>query len=68
MKNLQKTSVILTNMLVTFFQAAFAAWVATGFSKDKIAVSGVAGAGPSAVWNIIIKPFLKEKGWLRKEA
>lgn len=68
MKNLQKVSVIVTNMAVTFVQAALAVWVTSGFSTDKLAVSGAVGAGASAVWNVIIKPFLKNQGWLKKEA
>ncbi len=65
---LQSTTVILTNIVVTFVQAAFAVWAANGFKVDKLAIGAVVGAGASAVWNLIVKPWLKSIGWLRTDA
>lgn len=45
-----------TNMAVTFLEAAFAYWYATGADTSELAVAGAAGAGISAVWNLVIKP------------
>lgn len=60
-----RPSVIVTNVVVTFVQAAFATWLAAGLSTDKLAVAGAVGAGASAVWNVLLKPYLTSKGWLR---
>lgn len=65
---LQNVAVILTNITVTFVQAAFAAWALVGFKTDKIVLGGVIGAGLSALWNTLLKPLFKEWGWLRKDA
>ena len=56
---------ILINIVITFFQAGLAAWSVTGFSMDKAAIGAVIGAGISAIWNIIVKPFLIKKGYIR---
>lgn len=56
---------ILVNVAITFVQAAFAAWVGTGASVDKLALSAAAGAGASAVWNLVVKPNLVREGWLK---
>lgn len=56
---------IALNIIVTFFQAAFAVWAAAGFAMDKLAVGAVVGAGLSAVYNIVVKPLLIAKGWLK---
>lgn len=63
-----QTKTILTvvvNIVVTFFEAAIAVWSTNGFSTDKLALGAVVGAGVSAVWNIVIKPFLIKKGYLK---
>ena len=62
----EPTRKVLTNIVVTFVQAGAATWLATGFATDKIAIGGAIGAGLSAVWNLVIKPFLIQKGWLTK--
>lgn len=56
---LESNKTILVNVVVTFFQTAFAAWAMTNFAVDKLALTGAIGAGVSAVWNIVIKPSLK---------
>lgn len=58
------TLTVVVNIVVTFFEAAIAVWSTNGFSTDKLALGAVIGAGVSAVWNIIIKPILKQHGWL----
>lgn len=50
------TKEVITNMLVTFIQAALATWAASNFQFDKVVLAGAVGAGASAVWNIILKP------------
>lgn len=65
MKNLESVAKILTNIIVTFFQAGFAVWATSGFNMDKLAIGASVGAGISAVWNILIKPLLKSKGWIK---
>lgn len=63
--NYETAKTITINIIVTFVQAAVAVWVTTGFATDKLALSGAAGAGLSAVWNIVVKPLLKKWGWLK---
>ena len=65
MKNLESFSKIALNIVVTFFQAGFAVWAATGFALDKVVIGSAVGAGISAVWNLFIKPFLKTRGWIQ---
>lgn len=62
--NYETAKTVTINIIVTFIQAAVATWAATGFATDKLALSGAVGAGLSAVWNVLVKPFLKGKGWL----
>jgi hypothetical protein len=56
---------IIINVAVTFFEAAIAVWFASGMQSDKIAIGAAIGAGVSAVWNIVLKPFLKNYGWIK---
>lgn len=56
---------LIVNITVTFVQAAVGAWVGTGASTDKLAVSAAIGAGLSAVWNVAAKPYLVKQGWLK---
>ena len=56
---------VVVNIVVTFFQAALAVWASSGFKTDKVVIGAVIGAGASAVWNLIVKPFLKKQGWLK---
>lgn len=59
------TKTIVINMVVTFFEAAGAAlMVADGL--DRAAIAGAVGLGASAVWNLVIKPALKENTSLYK--
>lgn len=62
----QSIATTLINMVVTFFQGGFAVWAATGFSTDQLAIGAFVAAGLSALWNLIIKPFLVARGWLPK--
>ena len=57
-------STVITNMIVTFIEAAVATWSATGFAVDKLSVAAAVGAGLSAVWNLVLKPYLVKTGWL----
>lgn len=63
--NFESVKTIVTNIVVTFVQAAGAVWVTSGFATDKLAISGAVGAGLSAVWNLVVKPLLKKRGWLK---
>ncbi len=47
-----KVKSIAIKVVVTFIEAAVAAWVVTGFKTDKVALAGAIGAGLSAVYNI----------------
>jgi hypothetical protein len=62
---IEPTAKVLTNISVTFIQAGFAAWAASGFSTDKVVLAGVLGAGASAAWNLVLKPILVKYGWLK---
>lgn len=62
---MESTKTIVTNVIVTFVQAAGAVWVTSGFATDKLALSGAVGAGLSAVWNLVGKPLLKKWKWLK---
>src|SRR6185503_6048639 len=61
---LESVETIATNMVVTFFQVAFATWTAAGFGLDKVVIASVVGSGTSAVWNVVLKPLLKKIGWI----
>lgn len=52
-------------MVVTFVQAGLAAWAVYGFQANKLAIGAFVGAGLSAVWNVILKPFAKSQGWMK---
>lgn len=52
-------------MSVTFMEAAGAVFVLQGYKLDKLAIGGCVGAGLSAVWNVILKPYFKKQGWLK---
>ena len=56
---------VATNIVITFVQAGVAVWLASGLSTDNVTIGAVTGAGLSAVWNIIIKPFLVQHGYLK---
>ncbi|MBA3679095.1 hypothetical protein H0W80_02805 [Candidatus Saccharibacteria bacterium] len=59
---LASTKVILTNVLVTFVQAAVAFLAVNNWDyNNKVVLAGAAGAGLSVVWNTVIKPYLKER-------
>lgn len=53
-----KTTVI--NVVVTFVQGFLAAWVVAGYKLDRQTLTGAAAAAFSVVWNVVIKPILKE--------
>ena len=61
---MESTKTIIVNVVVTFVQAGFATWIAMGGAVDKLAIGAVTGAGASAVWNMVLKPLLKDKGYL----
>lgn len=63
--NLEPFATIATNVVITFLQAAFAAWAVAGFGLDKVVLSGIVGAGASAAWNLALKPALVKIGWLK---
>lgn len=64
-KFIEPKAKIITNITVTFVQAAAGTWAASGFATDKLAISGAVGAGLSVVWNTIVKPDLVRRGWLK---
>lgn len=55
---------VIINIVVTFIEAGFAVWATSGFAIDKLVIGAVVGAGASAVWNLVIKPFLVKRGFL----
>ena len=57
---LEPAKVIVANMIVTFLQAAGSFWLAAGGGFDKLTLAGAAGAGFSAVYNLVIKPYSKK--------
>lgn len=62
---LASTKTIVTNVIVTFFQGAIASLAVNNWDfSNKTVVVGAVAAGLSVVWNTVIKPLLKEKGWL----
>lgn len=64
--NIEKTGTIVLNIIITFFQAGFAVWIASGAKTDKITLGAIAGAGFSAVWNIVLKPLAKNYGFITR--
>lgn len=64
-KHIQDTKWVVMNVLVTFVQAAVAFLAVNNWDyTNKAVVAGAVGAGASVVWNTLVKPLLKEKGWL----
>lgn len=63
--SIEPSAKVLVNILVTFTQAAVVAWYAAGGTADKLAIGAAIGAGLSAVWNLIIKPFIVSQGYLK---
>lgn len=62
---LASTKTIVTNVVITFLQAALAFLAVNNWDfNNKAVVAGAVGAGASVVWNTVIKPVLKERGWL----
>lgn len=61
---LASTKTIVTNVLVTAIQGFLAAWAVTGNKTDKASLGAAVAASASVVWNTVLKPFLKEQGWL----
>lgn len=52
---------VVVNIVVTFVEGFLAAWLVTNHSVEKTALVGAAAAGASAVWNIVLKPFLASR-------
>lgn len=59
------TKTVVVNAVVTFVQAAAAFLAVNNWDvSNKTVLAGAVGAGLSVVWNMVIKPYAKEKGWL----
>ncbi len=59
------TKTVITNAVVTFVQAAVAFLAVNSWDyTNKTVIAGAVGSALSVVWNTIIKPWAKEKGWL----
>lgn len=63
---MQPTKIILINVFVTFLEGFGAAWVVSGNASSKTALVGAFAGGISAVWNVCVKPYLKQKTSLYK--
>lgn len=61
---LASTKTIIVNVVVTAVQGFLAAWAVTGNKTDKASLGAAVAAGASVAWNVVIKPFLKDKGVL----
>ena len=62
---LASRKVIITNVVVTFFQAAIAFLAVNSWDiSNRAVIAGAVGAGASVVWNTVLKPYLKERGLL----
>lgn len=63
--NTPSNKTVITNATVTFVQAFVAFLASTSWDyTNKTVLAGAVGAGLSVVWNTILKPYAKEKGWL----
>lgn len=62
----EEMKLVFVNMAVTFVEAGVAVWAASGFALDKAVVGAAVGSGLSAVWNIVLKPWLAKRGYLSK--
>ncbi len=63
MKPTPKT--VAVNAIVTFVQAFVAYLAVSNWDyTNKTVIAGAIGAGLSVVWNTVLKPFAKDKGWL----
>lgn len=56
----QPIKIVVINMVVTFFQAALPVWALAGNKIDNEVLIAVGAAGGSAVWNLVLKPLIKE--------
>lgn len=54
-----RTTII--NVVVTAVQGFLAAWAVTGNATDKASLGAAVAAAASAVWNIVLKPIVKDK-------
>lgn len=63
---LQKTKVIVINVVVTAIQGFLTAWAVTGNKTDKASLGAAVAAGASVAWNVVIKPLLKSNTELYK--
>jgi hypothetical protein len=63
--HIEPARVVAQNMVVTFIEAGFVAWQLAGYKLDKITLGAAAGVGVSAIWNMIVKPYVKHLGWMK---
>lgn len=59
---------VIVNIVITFIQSAFGvilASVVAGNQLNKLTIGAAGAAGLSAVWNLILKPYLIQQGWLK---
>lgn len=60
----QSAKIIAINVGITFIEGFGAAWLLTGNALTTQALVGAGAAGLSLVWNVLIKPALKDRGIL----
>lgn len=64
---IQRAKVVIINMAVTALEAAVGFLAVSGWNiSDKTVLAGAVGAGLSAAWNTILKPWLKSNTGLYK--
>lgn len=57
--------VVIRNVVITFLQGFLVAWALTNYSFDEGSLFGAGVAGLSAVWNLILKPWLIQHGYMK---
>jgi len=57
--DIQRTKIIVINVVVTAFQGFLACWAITGNKTDKASLGAAVAAGISVAWNVAIKPLIK---------
>lgn len=56
----KKIIALVIRLLVTFIEGFSAAWAATGFRSDKLALGGAVAAAISFAYNLVLKPQLEK--------
>lgn len=64
--NRQQTQELAIRALVTSVQGFLVAWATAGFSLENSVIGASVGAGASAGYNLVIKPWLESRKGIKR--